>query len=167
MTTERRPHLKSHVDPADTSSVGSETTPDHSNLEHAEHELSVFFHRMKHRLRNAVGQSHSELQVVGHRILTTLRREGPCTPGSLADGLDLDRSIVSRQIRLLQQLGLIALEINPADKRGRICTLTAEGIGVLRSSHSYLFAPLQQLSPKDAADLARILGSLNQRLLDT
>jgi DNA-binding MarR family transcriptional regulator len=52
---------------------------------------------------------------------------GEATIGGLAEGLDLDKSTLSRTVDSLVRLGLVERSPNPQDRRYMIVTLSANG----------------------------------------
>ncbi|GMA33301.1 MarR family winged helix-turn-helix transcriptional regulator [Litorihabitans aurantiacus] len=89
-----------------------------------EEQVSVLFQRAKLLWRRAAESVHPDLQPVGYRMLNYLVRRGPTNAGVLADFLDTDRSVVSRQAKVLGGLELITVEPDPADGRGRLLRAT-------------------------------------------
>lgn len=64
-------------------------------------------------------------------ILRTLQRVGPVSATALGELVDLDRSTVSRNVRVLERLKLVRLERSPTDLRARAIALTAKGARAL------------------------------------
>lgn len=64
-------------------------------------------------------------------ILRTLQRVGPVSATALGELVDLDRSTVSRNIRVLERLKLVRLERSETDQRSRAIALTAKGTRAL------------------------------------
>ncbi len=59
-------------------------------------------------------------------LMLTLEKEGPCSQGALGRRYALDKTTVSRNLRLLQQRGWVALA-STKDRRERRIVLTPEG----------------------------------------
>jgi DNA-binding MarR family transcriptional regulator len=60
-------------------------------------------------------------------VLSTLARTGPLTVARLAEHVGIDRSGTSRYADRLQQAGLLARQLDPADRRMSLISLTPEG----------------------------------------
>jgi DNA-binding MarR family transcriptional regulator len=90
---------------------------------------------------------------------------GPVRVSVLAAELGVDLSTMSRQVRALQDAGLLTRSADPDDGRAAVLALSAEGEEVLdrvRASRRSLIA--EQLTGWDEADielLADLLGRLN------
>ncbi|MGO4689827.1 MarR family winged helix-turn-helix transcriptional regulator [Glaciibacter sp. 2TAF33] len=95
----------------------------------------------------------------GLKMLRVLARCGPTHASVAADLLFVDRSVVSRQARQLEELGLIELQTDPSDGRARFLTLTAaaaEKLGAARATDSLLSH--NRLSTWSIEDLHRFAG---------
>jgi DNA-binding MarR family transcriptional regulator len=94
---------------------------------------------------------------------------GPVRLSALAVDLDVDLSTASRQVRTLEQAGLLARTADPADGRAVVLALTDEGTEVLKriraTRRSLVGAQVEDWSDEDVADLARLLHRLAERFL--
>src|ERR1700712_561558 len=59
--------------------------------------------------------------------LGVLATRGTCRPGRVAEVLCVDRSVISRQLAGLDQMGLIERAADPEDGRAELVSLTAAG----------------------------------------
>jgi len=88
---------------------------------------------------------------------------------SLAAELDVDLSTMSRQVRTVEQAGLLARTADPADGRAVVLALTDDGTEVLKriraTRRSLVGSQLDDWSDEDVADLARLLHRLAERFL--
>jgi DNA-binding MarR family transcriptional regulator len=115
--------------------------------------------------REAAANIDPALQPFGLKILRMLRRCGPTHASALAESLDVDRSVISRQARLLQDLGLLELAADPADGRARF--LAATPLAIERMSalpggdHSFIHARLAGWPEADLHQFAQLLKRLN------
>jgi DNA-binding MarR family transcriptional regulator len=97
-----------------------------------------------------------------YSILVRLRNFGPRPLGSLAALLGMDRTTLSREIAPLVDAGLVASSPDPADRRRRVLSLTAEGERRARRAH-----PLWKQAQAGLADefgagrTEALLGELN------
>jgi DNA-binding MarR family transcriptional regulator len=67
-------------------------------------------------------------------LLLELRGTGDCTPAALARAAGVDKSHVTRSLRLLQTVGLVEVTPDPADGRQLRVSLTARGMSVADSA---------------------------------
>ncbi len=62
-----------------------------------------------------------------YTILLYLSRQGPTTVGALAEAMVMDRTTVGHAIKPLERDDLMSIDVDPADRRSRLITLTEEG----------------------------------------
>jgi DNA-binding MarR family transcriptional regulator len=69
----------------------------------------------------------SGLKVTQRAILTQISRSEPTTVGALAVALVMDSGALAHTLKPLERDGLVAIEIDPDDRRNRRITLTTQG----------------------------------------
>jgi DNA-binding MarR family transcriptional regulator len=115
--------------------------------------------------REAATNIDPALQPFGLKILRLLRRCGPMHASALAESLDVDRSVISRQARLLQDLGLLELAADPADGRARFLAATPLAIEKMSAlpggDRSFIHARLAGWPEADLHRFAQLLKRLN------
>jgi DNA-binding MarR family transcriptional regulator len=115
--------------------------------------------------REAATNIDPALQPFGLKILRLLRRCGPTHASALAEALDVDRSVISRQARLLQDLGLLELAADPADGRARFLAATPLAIEKMSAlpggDKSFIHARLAGWPEADLHQFAQLLKRLN------
>jgi DNA-binding MarR family transcriptional regulator len=100
-------------------------------------------------------------------VLSALRRQGPpfqLTPGALLRATLVTSGTMTNRIDRLADAGLVRREPDPSDKRGKLVTLTEQGLarvdaalaGLLRRER-VLLAGLDEAARERLADLMRIL----------
>jgi len=67
-------------------------------------------------------------------LLNVLNRPDPVSMGPVAKFLAMDRSTLTANLKPLERNGLIAIEVDPEDRRGRRLSLTPEGRKTLRAA---------------------------------
>lgn len=67
-------------------------------------------------------------------LLNVLNRPDPASMGPVAKFLAMDRSTLTANLKPLERNGLVRVEVDPEDRRGRKLSLTAEGRKVLRAA---------------------------------
>ncbi|MFS0894201.1 MarR family winged helix-turn-helix transcriptional regulator [Microbacterium sp. 179-I 3D3 NHS] len=85
--------------------------------------LNLIFARTRTLWKESAARIDPELQVGGYKLLTFIDRAGSANAHELADRFEMDKSVISRQVRMLEELGL--LESRPDERDGRLRVLTA------------------------------------------
>ena len=115
--------------------------------------------------REAATNIDPALQPFGLKILRTLRRCGPTHASALAESLDVDRSVISRQARLLEELGLLELAADPSDGRAKFLAATPLAIEKMSAipggDKSFIHARLAGWPEADLHQFAQLLKRLN------
>ncbi|MBW8484187.1 MarR family winged helix-turn-helix transcriptional regulator [Actinomadura parmotrematis] len=130
-----------------------------------ERELGVFLRRARaasDRLSRAV---HPELDSAAYGLLAYLREHGPARPSDLAGYVGVGKATITRQMNVLEGLGLVERHADPADGRARRLALTEEGrsrlnaVSTARREHFH--ARLESWPEEDVRTLATLLARLN------
>lgn len=94
---------------------------------------------------------------------------GPARVTALAAELGVDLSTMSRQVRALEDAGLITRTPDPADGRAAVLALTPEGIEVLKrlraSRRSLVAEQVADWDERDVEHLADLLTRLSERFV--
>jgi DNA-binding MarR family transcriptional regulator len=98
------------------------------------------------------------------KILFQLR-DGPMTPGRLAQRNNLDAPYATLIVDKLEAHGLVERRPHPDDKRRKLVTLTAAGHDAIEAADAILLRPPTAIGNLPADDLSR-LAELLTRLLD-
>ncbi len=143
---------------------GSDRTPadaERSPLHEVEEQISILSGKVKATIRAAATAIDPSLQPFGLRLLRTLERCGPIHAGAAAELLSVDRTVISRQSRQLEDLGLVTTRSDPEDRRARFLELTDEGRERMLAAGPAGFAHLKRvLGSWDDEDLHRFAGYL-------
>jgi DNA-binding MarR family transcriptional regulator len=78
--------------------------------------------------------SPSGLKTTQRAILTQIGRSQPTTVGNLAEALVMDAGALAHTLKPLERDKLVAIDIDPQDRRNRLITLTPLGQTQLASS---------------------------------
>lgn len=119
-----------------------------------EQELGRLFARIRVSWREAAATVHPDLQPLGYQVLTSIATGKATSAGAIIERLHTDKSAVSRQVRQLEQLGLVESVPDPDDRRARrlVATdLAQERIAVARSRYEGRIG--ERLRKWTAADL--------------
>ncbi|GIT81436.1 transcriptional regulator [Leifsonia sp. LS1] len=131
-----------------------------------EEQFTILFSQVSAGMRDRAAKVHPDLQPVGFRLLSTLVRTGPLHAGALAGMLATDKSVVSRQVRILEDLGLIEREVDPSDRRASFLVATPPAIEKVNEARAAdqakLYLGLRQWGAEDVGRLADLLARLNE-----
>lgn len=112
-------------------------------------------------------QHHASSSGGRNRILATLHERGPMTQRALAERIERTPATLSQQLEPLEAAGLVVREPLPEDRRTVTVRLTASGeqaaLEVLASRQRTANELFGALDDCDRADLARVLGRLEER----
>ena len=103
------------------------------------------------------------LRITQFPVLALLRADGPAPLGQLAERLVTDRTTLTRNLRPMEQAGLIETRADPEDRRRRLLVITKQGRAVLRRA-----APLWRAAQDELATLlgpelrGRLMGDLDE-----
>lgn len=115
--------------------------------------------RLNRQLRQ---QSDVELPPTRLAHLSTIERQGPLTLGALAGIERVAPATVTKVVKNLEHLGLVARETDPDDRRVVRVRVTAEGTKRLHATRTRKTAWLaQRLSELDPEELARVQASVD------
>jgi DNA-binding MarR family transcriptional regulator len=93
-----------------------------------EEQLSMLFSRIRTVWKESAQQVHPELQPAAYKLIFAITRLGTTNAHVLADMFEMDKSVVSRQIRTLEELGLVETRTDEADGRVRVLVATPKAI---------------------------------------
>jgi DNA-binding MarR family transcriptional regulator len=99
-----------------------------AGIAEVEEQMTALAARIRATTREAAARIHPELPPIGYKMLRVIRRCGSAHASAVADQLGVDRSVVSRQLRQLQELGLVEVRTDAQDGRVRVVALTATGL---------------------------------------
>ena len=115
-------------------------TTDRNDLDEAiaevEQGLSVLFGRVRLVYKSAAAQIHPELRPVGYKILSTVVRLGETSASVLADLLETDKAVVSRQIKMLEDADLVVSRVDDNDGRARVISPTAQAVDRVKAARA-------------------------------
>jgi len=106
------------------------------------------------------------LQPFGLKVLRVLANRGPQQSSAIANALSVDRSVISRQVTQLCELGLVELQSVEGDGRARLVAATPRAldrIGEVRIGGWSVLSHLDEWEVSDIRELARLLTKLNER----
>ncbi|MFD6418370.1 MarR family winged helix-turn-helix transcriptional regulator [Streptomyces sp. NPDC060194] len=130
-----------------------------------ERELTVLLRRARASSAELAREVHPELDSAAYGLLARLDDAGPQRATDLAAYIGVGKATMSRQLRALLDLGLVAREPDPADGRASLLRLTEAGrtrFGAVRTARRARYVHRMAGWPaSDVAELARLLHRLN------
>ncbi|MBT2504130.1 MarR family winged helix-turn-helix transcriptional regulator [Curtobacterium sp. ISL-83] len=133
-------------------------------VDRIEQQFAAFFDGYRQRLRQQAAQLDPALQPSGYRTLFELVIGGPVGAGALAERLGFDKSVLSRQLHQLDDLGFVSREPDPSDRRAVVISATPDAvvrINQMRTDARDAFrGELSGWPEQDLDDLSRLLAKL-------
>ncbi|MEU0007766.1 MarR family transcriptional regulator [Streptomyces sp. NPDC006314] len=130
-----------------------------------ERELTVLLRRARANQGEMAREVHPDLESAAYGLLIRLDELGGQRATELAAYIGVGKATMSRQLRALEDLGLIARQPDPADGRAWLVTLTDEGRGrvgkVREARRARYVSQLAHWDRREVAELARLLHQLN------
>ncbi|MET9421990.1 MarR family transcriptional regulator [Streptomyces sp. NPDC006540] len=132
-----------------------------------ERELAVFLRRARASSGEMAREVHPELEPAAYGLLVRLDEAGAQRATELAGYFGVGKATMSRQLRALEELGLVTREPDPADGRASLVRLTEGGTARFRrvrdARRDRYRNKLAGWDPREVAELARLLHQLNAR----
>lgn len=134
-------------------------------IETVEQQLSMLWRRSRSDSHKVARQVHPDMEPAAYGLLLILQREGSMRLTDLAGAIGIGKPSVSRQVALLEQLGLIRKDADPLDGRAQAISLTPNGINQLRAAQTArkkaFHGVMADWKLEDLKDLGRLLRQLN------
>ena len=134
-----------------------------------EQQFAAMYQRVKAGMRDRANRLHPGLSPLGFHLVRMLAHQGPMHAGRLAEALDIDKSIVSRQAAQLVGLGLLERTRDTTDGRAVYLDLTPEAherIARIRTDDARMLREgLSSWSTPDLRTLADLFERMNDSLV--
>ena len=135
-----------------------------------EQQFGLLIETARASLRAHALKVHPQLQPVGYRVAALLVRRGPLHAAEVAELLSTDKSLVSRTVKQLEELGMLVRQPDPADRRASYLVATAEAVRRFDELHAAdraaLYERMRGWAPDEVRQLARLLEKLNTTFAD-
>ncbi|MFE6869099.1 MarR family winged helix-turn-helix transcriptional regulator [Kitasatospora sp. NPDC057692] len=92
-----------------------------------EREVGVLFRRGRARMSELSRRVHPQLEGMAYSLLSHIEQTGSVRVTDVGVHFAVGKATVSRQIRALEELGLLAREADPQDRRSARVSLTEDG----------------------------------------
>lgn len=113
-------------------------------------------------MRDAAKGVDPALSLFGLKILQLLKRAGPTQSGVVAEQLMVDKSVISRFSRQLEELGLIEVQPDPKDGRARLLALTPAAEERVLAVQTGIMLDHDVLNSWSEAELRQFAGYLSR-----
>lgn len=125
-----------------------------------QHTSSTMYRQIDKIMQERLGIGMAQFKLLG-----ILQERAGIQQRFLADSLGQTEASISRQVKLLQEKGLVIIQLNPASKREHVITLSGKGLKFTDAAQeivdAYHTPVFQQLSDKEHEQLAQILQHLH------
>jgi DNA-binding MarR family transcriptional regulator len=129
-----------------------------------EAEFGELINRIRRLLADNAERVNPGMLPGAYKVFTTIVRRESVTLSALAESLMADKGQISRTVRELEELGLIARTPDPEDGRSSLLSPTAEGLTRLEAARapqeSTLINTLADWPISDINNLAHLLHAL-------
>lgn len=129
-------------------------------------ELLLVTRRIRRALVAIARDVNPQLDPTGFVLLSTLTDRGEMRSSDLATLHDLDRAVVSRQVRMLTETGMVTRRPDPVDARAQLLAIvpaTAARVRELRELRAAsIVAPFANWSQSELSEFIRLLRRYNE-----
>ncbi len=126
--------------------------------------MNLIFARARSLWKESAARIHPDLPVAGYKLLTYIDRAGSAHAHLLAERFEMDKSVISRQVRMLEDCGLLESRADERDGRLRVLTATPvarEALAELRRDHaSRLRSVIGELSADEIETASKVFRML-------
>ncbi|MEV4431520.1 MarR family transcriptional regulator [Streptomyces sp. NPDC049555] len=132
-----------------------------------ERELAVFLRRARATSGELARQVHPDLEPAAYGLLVRLEESGRQRATDLAAYFGVGKATMSRQLRALEELGLVSRDPDPADGRASLVRITEEGRArftrVRDARRAQYVSRFADWDRDEVAELARLMHQMNER----
>jgi MarR family transcriptional regulator, lower aerobic nicotinate degradation pathway regulator len=126
--------------------------------------ISRAYARANGLLQEGFAQGGGGLRGYHYRLLAALDEWGPASQAALGRGTGIDRSDVTAALVDLEERGLVRRDVNQADRRRNIVSITAAGTSQLEALDSVLDGIQERLLARLSQDERRQFVTLVRRI---
>jgi DNA-binding MarR family transcriptional regulator len=107
-------------------------------------ELALLLRRARAHYGDVARDVHPDLRATAYALLGRLLDTGGSRASELCDYFGLDKGAISRQLQLLEEIGLVARTVDPLDGRANLVALTEVGAHRLNAAREGRRAIMRQ-----------------------
>lgn len=142
------------------------STADDTALVELQGHLNLLFARARTQWKEAAARIDPQLQPAGYKLLMFIVRAGSANAHELADRFEMDKSVISRQVRMLEDLGLLESRPDELDGRQRVLTPTPQActaLAELRGDHTEMLrSTLAELTSEEIQAAFKVFRLLTE-----
>jgi DNA-binding MarR family transcriptional regulator len=131
-------------------------------------QLAMMARRLSKPVRLHGPSGFTVLDRPAYQALWRICDEGPVRPTTLAGLLEVDLSVVSRQVRSLEEAGFVQRQSDPQDARAALVSATDSGRQAFERTRQQRIEVLDEVlaewPEQDRADFVRLLTRFNAEL---
>ncbi|MFI6443084.1 MarR family winged helix-turn-helix transcriptional regulator [Kitasatospora sp. NPDC050543] len=131
-----------------------------------EREVALLFRRGRARVAELSRRVHPQLEGTAYSMLAYIEQAGRVRVTDVGAHFAVGKATVSRQIKALEELGLVAREVDPLDRRSALVSLTEDGAARylrVRAARMERYRELMETWPQaDVECFAELLGRFNE-----
>lgn len=131
-------------------------------------QLAIMARRLSKPVRLHGPSGFTVLDRPAYQALWRICDEGPLRPTRLAGLLEVDLSVVSRQVRALEDVGFVQRQPDPADARAALVSATPAGRDAFEQTKRQRTEVLDEVlagwPPEERATFVRLLSRFNDQL---
>ncbi|MBN9176642.1 MAG: MarR family transcriptional regulator [Microbacterium sp.] len=128
--------------------------------------LSMIFGRARAQWKESAARVHPDLQPAGYKLLACIARSDRANAHQLAELFEMDKSVISRQVRALEDWGLIVSRPDDRDARQRVLTATPAAQAALADVRVEYAARLREvlahLAPEELDAAGKVFRCLSE-----
>ncbi len=133
-----------------------------------EHQLNLLARRLSKPVRLHGPSGWTVLDRPAYQALWRIVEDGPLRPTALSVLIGVDLSVVSRQVRSLEDAGLVVRSPDPTDARAALVSASPAGLEAFNRTRTQRTEVLDEVlaawPAQDRADLVRLLSRFNVEL---
>ncbi|MCQ9162601.1 MULTISPECIES: MarR family winged helix-turn-helix transcriptional regulator [unclassified Arthrobacter] len=131
-----------------------------------ERQFGIMIIKTRKSIISRAAAIHPELQPMGFKVLTILSQSGPIQQIALAHKVDADKAAMSRSIKQLEELGLVARTPDPSDGRAHLVAMTDQAHtrfdATQAQARKVLYDRLAEWDTGEVRRFAELLDRLNE-----
>lgn len=133
-----------------------------------EQQLAVLARRLSKPVQLPGQSGFTVLDRPAYQALWRIVEDGPTRLTALAKALGVDLSVVSRQVKSLEEVGFVERQTDPVDGRAALVSATSSGQHALEVSRAKRTEVLNEVlsgwSERDRDEMVRLLSRFNAEL---
>ncbi|WP_234434749.1 MULTISPECIES: MarR family winged helix-turn-helix transcriptional regulator [Streptomyces] len=141
---------------------------DEEALVAVEREVALMFRRGRARVAELSRRVHPGLEGMAYSMLGYIEQAGRVRVTDVGVHFAVGKATVSRQIRALEELGLVARETDPLDRRAALVSLTEDGRRRYLAARDVRMGRVREMigdwSPEDVVRFGELLRRFNDVL---